>query len=282
LNKGQNNMATKPVKKPQTHDLDQSIQIALDAADASMDVTAEFERISQRFNETTGVATRLVKTARLTVGVAAGIAILAILVMGMIWQRSSSGLERLAATNSELLMILTENVVSLEQSMQPLRSTSDRIDEVVAAMTALEAGVTDITLMLGMLEQEMDQFVGSMEEIETATGATERAEQLGAAVTERIATLNGELAMNVSTAVRDALSRQAEDFKRLVNDFSNALDSMEGGVNSSALQEVQAKMEARLNEINNRLGDVQRARSAAVPPRRPAPAAPEPDTIKFP
>lgn len=275
-------MATKPLKKPQTADLDQSIQIALDAADASMDVTAEFERISQRFNETTESATRLEKTARLTVGVAAGIAVLAIVVMGMIWQRSSSGLERLAATNTELLTILTENVVSLEQSMQPLRATSERIDEVFATMTALQASLADTTLVLDVLEQGMGQFVEAMAEIETATGATERTEQLGTAVTERIATLNGELAMNVSTAVRDALSRQAEDFKLLVTEFSNALDNMEGGVNSSALQEVQAKMEARLSEMNTRLGEVQRARPAAAAPRRTTPAAPEPDTIKFP
>ena len=275
-------MATKPLKKSQTADLDQSIQIALDAADASMDVTAEFERISQRFNETTGSVTRLDKTARLTVGIAAGIALLAIVVMGMIWQRSSSGLERLAATNTELLTILTENVVSLEQSMQQARTTPGRIDDVFSAMTALETSMADATLILGVLEQGMDQFVEAIAKMETATGANERAEQLGAVVTERIATLNGELAMNVSTAVRDALSRQAEDFNLLATEFSNALDNMEGGVNSSALQEVQAKMEARLNEMNTRLGEVQRARPAAAAPRRTSPIAPEPDTIKFP
>ena len=38
-------MAQRPTKSADSPSLEQSIQIALDAAEASMDVTAEFERI---------------------------------------------------------------------------------------------------------------------------------------------------------------------------------------------------------------------------------------------
>jgi hypothetical protein len=45
-------MTSRSQKTEDRLDLYESIQIALDAAEASMDVTAEFERISSQFSET--------------------------------------------------------------------------------------------------------------------------------------------------------------------------------------------------------------------------------------
>ena len=274
-------MAMKPVKEPQLSELDQSIQIALDAADASMDVTAEFERVSERFTAAAESTSRLEKTSKTVMGVASGLAIVSILVMGVILQRSSSGLERLSATNTQILTILTENVIALESSVQPILEMSERFDDVASTLAVLQTDLANASQLIESFSLDVELIANRVALLETQEDAGLTRDVISDSISERISTLNGELAMNVSTAVRDALSRQSEDYKLLVNEFKNALDGVASGIDSSALDEMQKKMEDRLNDLNNRLSSLQRA-SPANPVRRSAPAAPEADTIKFP
>jgi len=118
-------------------DLDQSIQIALDAAEASMDVTAEFERISAQFEQTVNAAQRLEKMSRIALFVGGGVAVLAILLMAMIWQRSSSGLERLSATNTELLSILAENVANMDEKLAPIVALNSQMEQLRNELASL-------------------------------------------------------------------------------------------------------------------------------------------------
>ena len=129
-------MAARSPKFADSPDLDQSIQIALDAAEASMDVTAEFERISAQFEKTVSAAQRLEKMSRIALMVGGGVAVFAVLLMGMIWQRSSSGLERLSATNTELLTILAENVSTMDEKLAPIVA----IDSQMAQLRAASSG----------------------------------------------------------------------------------------------------------------------------------------------
>ena len=276
-------MVTKPVKKAQTADIDQSIQIALDAADASMDVTAEFERISAQFSETAAKAAKLEKTARLGVMVAGGIALLAVLIMGVVWQRSSSGLERLAATNTQLLTILSENVAGFEQSAAPLTELDERMDMLDAQVAQILAQFDDLAVQTAGIEAvraSLAQMTVDMAGFETQDKAGERADVLAGALGERIATLNGELAVNVSTAMRDALSAQVQDYQGLVSDISEVIDAIGGGANAQALAELQQKMDAQVAGLTMRLNQVSKARSAPASPRKAA--SPQPDVIKYP
>ena len=275
-------MATTPLKKAQTADLDQSIQIALDAADASMDVTAEFERISAQFAETATKAERLEKISRISLIAAGSIAVLAVVIMGMVWQRSSSGLQRLAATNTQLLTILTENVTAFEERMAPLAVMDKKVaglsETLAGIQTSLETISVDASQMTD-LRANVAQIILDLPALETQEAAQIRAETINNTTADRIATLNGELAMSVSVATQDALAVQLDAYKALAADISEAVGAMDTSGGSAAAAELQEKLDARINEMNMRLNRVVEANTTATR-RRAAP--PQADVIKYP
>lgn len=275
-------MATTPLKKAQTADLDQSIQIALDAADASMDVTAEFERISAQFADTAAKAARLEKISRIGLIAAGSIAALAVVIMGMVWQRSSSGLERLAATNTQLLTILTENVTAFEQRMAPLAIMEKKVAGLSETLTGIQTNLEAISAdasQISDLRANVAQIIVDMPALETQEAAQLRAETINTATADRIATLNGELAMSVSVATQDALAVQLDAYKSLAADISEAVGAMDTDAGSAAAAELQAKLDARINEMNMRLNRVVEANTTATRRRE---ATPQADIIKYP
>lgn len=277
-------MATRPVKKPKTPDLDESIQIALDAADASMDVTAEFERISSQFSATAESTERLAKTSRIALASGLGVAVLAVAIMGFVWQRSSSGLERLTATNTELLTILAENVDDLGSGIQTVVDLSQKSDDANALMVEMKTELDGLTVALAQVEDiqvQLAQLSEGLAQIETGDMAAGRAEAQTAALGDRISTLNGELAMNVSSNLRDALTEQTREYRNVISDLSETMmTASPGGLDSSAVSELEASIESRLNGLNMRLNQITKSASQAPKPRKqPSPTA---DVIKFP
>jgi len=281
---GSADMATRPVKKPKTPDLDESIQIALDAADASMDVTAEFERISSQFSATAESAERLAKTSRIALASGLGVAVLAVAIMGFVWQRSSSGLERLTATNTELLTILAENVDDLGSGIQTVVDLSQKSDDANALMVEMKTELDGLTVALAQVEDiqvQLAQLSEGLAQIETGDMAAERTEAQTAALGDRIGTLNGELAMNVSSNLRDALTEQTGEYRNVISDLSEAMmTASPGGLDSSAVSELEASIESRLNGLHMRLNQITKSVSQAPKQRKqPSPTA---DVIKFP
>lgn len=281
---GSANMAIRASKKPKTPDLDESIQIALDAADASMDVTAEFERISSQFSATAESTERLAKTSRIALASGVGVAVLAVVIMGFVWQRSSSGLERLTATNTELLTILAENVDDLGSGIRSVVELGQKIDDANALMVEMQTELDGVTVALAQVENIQAQLVqlsNGLAQIETGDMAAERAEAQTAALGDRIGTLNGELAMNVSTNMRDALMEQTTEYRKVILDLSEAMTTASPSrLDSSAISELEASIESRLNGLNMRLNQITKSASQAPKPRKqPTTTA---DVIKFP
>lgn len=277
-------MATRPLKKPKTPDLDESIQIALDAADASMDVTAEFERISSQFSATADSTERLAKTSKIAMASGLGVAVLAVVIMGFVWQRSSSGLERLSATNAELLTILAENIDRMGSGIQTVADMSQKIDDANALMVEMQTKLDGLSVALAQVEDIQVQLVALSEglaQIETEDRAAERTEAQTAALGDRISTLNGELAMNVSTNLRDALMEQTGEYRKVISELSEAMTtSSQGGLDSSAISKLETSIESRLNGLNMRLNQITKSVSQSPKPRKQT--SPTADVIKFP
>jgi hypothetical protein len=270
-------MAPRSPKAENKPDLDESIQIALDAAEASMDVTAEFERISSQFLDTSKKVQQLEKVSRTALIIGCVVAVTSVTVMGLIWQRSSSGLERLAATNTELLVIMTENVSTIDQTLAPVIATL-RQD-----FTGLQAEISAIPGMLLGFEQatiDITNVAKTVGLLDTVEDAQVRAEYIKTELGDRIATLNGELALNVSTAVQDTLSGQADAYNILITEMSAAMNELVTSDNPQDLTQMQTSINNRFKELNEKIGMIQTS-TPAVRATRPQPKQ-QPDIIKLP
>ena len=276
-------MAARSPKTADSPDLDQSIQIALDAAEASMDVTAEFERISAQFEQTVTAAQRLEKMSRMALMAGGGVAVLAILLMAMIWQRSSSGLERLSATNTELLTILAENVSTMDDKLVPIVALDSQMARLRDELTVLNERVSVAAQALddtSALRSELAAMNDMLAAFDTLEAAQIRSETLAQDIGDRIATLNGELAMNVSTVMRDTFTAQSETIADMITDLSQAADAAGNSAGAEELVAIKEQMETRLQEIAQRINRLQAGASTSG--ASPSQTRQDPDIIKFP
>jgi prefoldin subunit 5 len=276
-------MAARSPKFADSPDLDQSIQIALDAAEASMDVTAEFERISAQFEQTVSAAQRLEKTSRIALMVGGGVAVFAVLLMGMIWQRSSSGLERLSATNTELLTILAENVSTMDEKLAPIVAIDSQMAQLRGELTSLNESVSAVAQALddtSAFKADLTAMTEMLSALDTLENAQMRSDAVQQQIGDRIATLNGELAMNVSTVMRDTFAAQSDAFAEMITSMSQAADATGNSANAEEFVKIKEQMETRLQEIAQRVNRLQAGSSAASGTQ--SPSRQDPDIIKFP
>lgn len=276
-------MAARSPKFADSPDLDQSIQIALDAAEASMDVTAEFERISAQFEQTVSAAQRLEKTSRIALMVGGGVAVFAVLLMGMIWQRSSSGLERLSATNTELLTILAENVSTMDEKLAPIVAIDSQMAQLRGELTSLNESVSAVAQALddtSAFKADLTAMTEMLSALDTLENAQMRSDAVQQEIGDRIATLNGELAMNVSTVMRDTFAAQSDAFAEMITSMSQAADGTGNSANAEEFVKIKEQMETRLQEIAQRVNRLQARSSAATGTQ--SPSRQDPDIIKFP
>lgn len=276
-------MAARSPKFADSPDLDQSIQIALDAAEASMDVTAEFERISAQFEQTVSAAQRLEKTSRIALMVGGGVAVFAVLLMGMIWQRSSSGLERLSATNTELLTILAENVSTMDEKLAPIVAIDSQMAQLRGELTSLNESVSAVAQALddtSAFKADLTAMTEMLSALDTLENAQMRSDAVQQEIGDRIATLNGELAMNVSTVMRDTFAAQSDAFAEMITSMSQAADATGNSANAEEFVKIKEQMETRLQEIAQRVNRLQAGASAATGTQ--SPSRQDPDIIKFP
>nr|WP_213394348.1 hypothetical protein [Yoonia sp.] len=276
-------MAARSPKFADSPDLDQSIQIALDAAEASMDVTAEFERISAQFEQTVSAAQRLEKTSRIALMVGGSVAVFAVLLMGMIWQRSSSGLERLSATNTELLTILAENVSTMDEKLAPIVAIDSQMAQLRGELTSLNESVSAVAQALddtSAFKADLTAMTEMLSALDTLENAQMRSDAVQQEIGDRIATLNGELAMNVSTVMRDTFAAQSDAFAEMITSMSQAADATGNSANTEEFAKIKEQMETRLQEIAQRVNRLQAGSSAATGTQ--SPSRQDPDIIKFP
>ena len=276
-------MAARSPKFADSPDLDQSIQIALDAAEASMDVTAEFERISAQFEQTVSAAQRLEKMSRIALMVGGGVAVFAVLLMGMIWQRSSSGLERLSATNTELLTILAENVSTMDEKLAPIVAIDSQMAQLRGELTSLNESVSAVAQALddtSAFKADLTAMTEILSALDTVENAQMRSDAVQQEIGDRIATLNGELAVNVSTVMRDTFAAQSDAFAEMITSMSQAADATGNSANAEEFVKIKEQMETRLQEIAQRVNRLQAGSSAATGTQ--SPSRQDPDIIKFP
>ena len=114
-------MPAKTTAKAKPQDLETVVQIALDAADAAMDVTSEFARISTEFQKAKNTFGRLEKTVKITALAVGGLLFVGVLLVGLLLARTADKMNILTATNTELLTVFTENISMMNDGVGSLQ-----------------------------------------------------------------------------------------------------------------------------------------------------------------
>ena len=149
----------------------ESVKLALDAADAAADVTAEYNKVKKENKKMLGRINSIHRMSGLIAIVAAVVTIGALALTLIIHFRSMSSLELLSGTNREAVIVFAENVDSMNQSIGKLEMTLQKQDDLVALNQQL---LSEIQAMRAGSQAPLDaiekRLQASMEEQHKANG----------------------------------------------------------------------------------------------------------------
>ena len=276
-----------------TADVEKSIQIALDAADAAMDVTSEYAKVAQQIKRSTAKLANIEKLGRIAVilGFVSGIGAAALCIV--IFLQSSSQLKLLSQTNTELLTVFIENVDSLNEDVAKLTPALDEINNLTNVVETASAGLAKIGEKSDMLSEKSDI---TSEEVRNAIEQMNMIEPLVKAQLaeqqEKSAILNSELTLSFAEMTNEEFKAQnmiMGNFTRSVIEALQTISDASAGIKEQrdalqALQEVNAELSARVATLDQKLSSAKKEAAQARKARAQAVAAPKPegDIIKFP
>ena len=296
-------MPAKTTAKAKPQDLETVVQIALDAADAAMDVTSEFARISTEFQKAKNTFGRLEKTVKITALAVGGLLFVGVLLVGLLLARTADKMNILTATNTELLTVFTENISMMNDGVGSLQGPFSQLASLQEHLETMAPKIAEISAASGTVTEKMSGMDQAFEEIKLAQSdqASAVTAQIDTSLTtnlagiidqldERISMLNGELAMATTDNIDSALKEQAMLFSEVTTEFMAVIreglnqDDPEAERKMQALMDTQSKLEERIGELNMRLLKAsQRPKPKAEAVKRQAAArAPSQDVIKFP
>ncbi|WP_445944500.1 hypothetical protein [Roseicyclus sp.] len=251
-----------------TPTIEDSIKTALDAADAAITVSSEFDQIRNDYTKTRVEVKAINRQVMIVFVSSLAASVLAVTAAGLIYFRTMSEMETTNATSLEALVIFAENVDRLAAATTEANAHAERIAGLVEGMATLE-------VMIGDLATRLD-----------AQGETTLA-GLAAANTE----ITGMVGQSTSAVVREVSAAIEAQQSALMAELetlrsTEMASSTEAG--PSRFDEIAATLETMMmlqREISAKIT------VAATPPRAPArtPTPPTPraapvdnDIIKFP
>ena len=225
----------------------ESVKLALDAADAAADVTAEYNKVKKENKKFLGRVNSIHRMSGLIAIIAAVVTIGALALTLMIHFRSMSSLELLSGTNREAVIVFAENVDSMNQSIGKLEMTLQKQDDLVA------------------LNQ---QLLGEIQTLRTSSQEPlEAIEKLLKASMEKQQKANGKLASSISSFSGRLTAMQKETAKEIKKSASSldALATQTDKKDDKTLAELNkklARMDKRQQELAQQLDLLVRENSA--------------------
>ena len=268
-------------------DVEKSIQIALDAADAAMDVTSEYAKVAQQIKKSTSALTNIEKLGRIGViiGLVSGVSV-AVLSIVMFLQASSK-LKLLTQTNTELLTVFVENVDTFNENLLKLEPVLNNINKLTLAVDKMGGRVDSLKEKSEMSSTELRVAIEKMTEI----APTVEAQMMD--LQEKTSIMNSELTLSLAEMTNEEFKAQnmiMGNFTRSVieamqNMSDTSVDAKEQQASMQKLQDVNAELSARIATLDQKLEfakrEAVRVRNAKSTGKTAKPAQ-SGDIIKYP
>ena len=158
-------MPAKTTAKAKPQDLETVVQIALDAADAAMDVTSEFARISTEFQKAKNTFGRLEKTVKITALAVGGLLFVGVLLVGLLLARTADKMNVLTATNTELLTVFTENISMMNDGVGSLQGPFSQLATLQEQLETMAPKIVEISVASDSVTEKMSGMDQAFEEI---------------------------------------------------------------------------------------------------------------------
>ena len=129
----------------QLNAMQESIKIALDAADAATDVTSEYKRIKNEYLKTEQKMKEIHKYTTIIFSSSIATAVIAIILTGLLYFKSLSELEEMTGTSREALVVFAENVENVNKAVENMNSSLARHTDLLNASEEVKIKMNELS-----------------------------------------------------------------------------------------------------------------------------------------
>ena len=224
--------------------MQESIKIALDAADAATDVTSEYKRMKNEYIKAEQKVKEIHKYTTIIFSASIGTAIVAILLTGVLYFKSLSELEEMTNTSREALVVFAENVESVNSAVDNMNRSLEKHSDLVNANAEIKNKLSELTTAIEQNDKNL--MVSLSKEISN----------LSKSVSTSIKVEAGKLSSNIqegdiltSAKISKAIDKLITDNKKnsnvkMLKELSNSTSSL-----TTALKAISSQNKLLVKEI---------------------------------
>lgn len=230
----------------QLNAMQESIKIALDAADAATDVTSEYKRIKNEFLKTEQKVKEIHKYTTIVFSSSIATAVVAIILTGLLYFKSLSELDDMTSTSREALVVFAENVENVNKAVDNMNSSLAQHSELVNANTEIKDKLqrlsdaiiaNDKKLMVNLSQEIANLSSGLSQSIKEESG------KLGKSIAESGVVTSAKLNKEISKIIHDNKKNQNT---KILKELSNSTSSL-----NAALEAISSQNKLLVKEIKD-------------------------------
>ena len=195
----------------------ESIKIALDAADAATDVTSEYNKTKREHKKLEASVKSVHRFSIIIFGSSMVAAVAALLFASMIYFRTMSELSTMTTTSREALVVFAENVEGVNDALEKMRGALETQQTLVGQNETL---INELVGLRDIISRSNETMMTGMESTSSS-----------------IASSNNQMASSITTGIANELGAQTNRMVKELNELSKtnakSLDQMTRSMSES-------------------------------------------------
>ena len=215
----------------------ESIKIALDAADAATDVTSEYNKTKREHKKLEASVKSVHRFSIIIFASSMVAAVAALMFAGMIYFRTMSELSTMTTTSREALVVFAENVEGVNDALDKMKAALDTQKTLVGQNETL---INELVGLRDIISRSNETMMTGMESTSSS-----------------IANSNNQMASSITTGIANELGAQTNRMVKELNELSKtnakSLETMTKSVSNSKNMD---RLAANQKTIVRLLGDL--------------------------
>jgi len=230
----------------QVNAMQESIKIALDAADAATDVTSEYKRIKNEYLKAEQKVKEIHKYTTIVFSSSIATAIIAIILTGLLYFKSLSELEEMTNTSKEALVVFAENVENVNKAVDNMNSSLSKHTDLVDANEQIEVALDNLSNAIKSNDKNL--MVNLSKEISNLSNGLsksikEESNKLGKSIAENNVVTSASFNKEFKKLMKE--SKKSQNTK-LLKELSNSTSSL-----NAALEAISSQNKMLVKEIRD-------------------------------
>jgi len=230
----------------QVNAMQESIKIALDAADAATDVTSEYKRIKNEYLKAEQKVKEIHKYTTIVFSSSIATAIIAIILTGLLYFKSLSELEEMTSTSKEALVVFAENVENVNKAVDNMNSSLSKHTDLVNANEQIQVALDNLSNAIKSNDKNL--MINLSKEISNLSNGLsksikEESNKLGKSIAENNVVTSASFNKEFKKLMQE--SKKSQNTK-LLKELSNSTSSL-----NAALEAISSQNKMLVKEIRD-------------------------------